>query len=168
MKKLATALMTLLFAIPFVAAGDGQFIKFELTETSKSETPTEVKLSLPFSMLEALRPQFEKALSEIEFDGHEIDLKAIWQEVKNTGPNDYVEVRDEQGTVLVSTTATHIVIKIDHDEKMNISVPLALGDAFLGGQQINFDEVLDTLMALKGQDLLTISGDTVNARAWIE
>ncbi len=168
MKKKILAAFTLLLTASFALAAD-PFIKFELKDFSSGETPTEVKISLPFGMLEALKPTIDNALNEVELHDNEIDLRAIWQEVKNAGPNEYVSIKDGDKSVQVATTETHIVIKVDEDgEDINVTIPLALADALLGQEHPDFDKVIDTLLEFRGQDLLTITGSKIEARAWIE
>jgi len=166
MKKLIFATLTMLLTAQFSLA-QSSFLKFELVDNTSGDTPTEVKVSIPLGMLEAMRPTFDDAMGHVEFEQHGVNLREIWQEVQAAGPNEYVNITEGDQTVRVSTTDTHIVVQVEGDENINLTIPLALGDAILGGENVDFDQVMEALNGMNGQDLLTITGD-ITARAWIE
>ncbi len=169
-KSIFNTIFTIAIFTAQFALASQPMLRLEVKEHANSESPTEIQLRIPFGLLEAMKPTIEDALKDMDFAGHgDVDLKSLWQQVKNAGPNDYVNVSSNEGTVAVSTTETNIVIKVDQDEeKVNITLPLALGDAFFSGDQIDFDQVLQALADLQGQELLNVSSDDVEIKAWVE
>lgn len=169
-KTMVSALMTL-FAATFVfASNPPKFFRLEIVEYTNEE-PTEVKLRIPFSMVEALRPALQKALQDIEFGDQNLDLRAIWEELKATGPHDYLEVKGKDGNFKISTTETHLVIQADETKegKVEIRFPLSLGELLLGAREdLDVDSILEELANFTQEDLMTIEGDRMELRAWIE
>ena len=162
-------MITTLMAAQVFAASP--MIKFELVDNT-GDTPTEVKLSFPIGIVEAMRPAFEDAVNEIDVDGHDIDFRAIWEEVRNAGPNEYVDVTTEEANVRVATTDTQLVIDVeglDGEEVQNVkvTVPLSLGDFLFGGEVVDFDGIIDELASMQGQTLVTIEGD-ITGRLYID
>ena len=172
MKKLIASVATLLFLSAFTMAGEGKMIRVEVLEQS-GETPNEIKLNLPLSMLASLAPQVQQAieqgLDEGELNGQQIDFRSIWREVRATGPNNYVEVNGEDGNITVSTTDTHLEINVTEDGKnLQARVPLELGDAIFDAESFgNFEDLYELLANFEG-DLLTVVGDEVNVRVWVD
>ncbi|MDJ0840543.1 MAG: hypothetical protein QNK37_28800 [Acidobacteriota bacterium] len=169
MKKLiATALTALLF-MPATLAGENKFLRFELTDYSTA-TPTEVKVRIPLSLLAAFSEKFDEAISEVEFDDRDIDFKEIWKEVRAAGPNEYVEVNTEETKLKISTTETHVNVKAtgENGETVTASVPLELGDLLFGYGDRTADDLIEALGNFTDQDLLTVEGEKMEARAWIE
>ena len=174
MKKfIITVITAVLFTVPFATAGTNtsQLLHFELSETSNNEQPTEVKLRIPMSLLKALQPNIQEALDNAEFQNDQVDLQALWQEVKKAGPNQFIDINNAQeGHVNVSTTETHLLVKVTNSPQgdMSIEIPLELGDLFLAKEgPRQFDEMLQTLETFEG-DLLRITGTNINARAWVD
>ena len=170
MKKLfVTAIATLMFLPTLTAAEAGKFLRFELVETSK-ETPTEVKIRIPLTLLGAFTDKIDEAIAEVELEDQDIDFKAVWEEVRNAGPNEFVEVTSDDTHLKVSTTETHVVVDAtgDNGETVSASIPLALGDLIFSYGEMSSADLLNELAQMTGQELLSVKGDTVNATAWIE
>ena len=166
-KKMFALVMLMTMTLQVLVAAE-PMLKLTIKD-SKSDPPADVKMNLPIGMLEAMRPTIQEALDNIDIDGQEIDLKALWKEMKKAGPNDFVDVKGKDGNVKVSTTKTHIVIKADSDgQNMNILLPFELADAFLGGQKIDADGLIETVKKFKGKELLSVIGDTVEIKLWVE
>ncbi len=170
-RALLTALIAGLAAQLAFASGPAKVFRMELVETKSGEEPTEVKLRVPLSLVRAMAPKLQEALNDADFEAKGINFREVWQEVRDAGPNHYVEVKHEDGTFNVSTTETHLLIEADEENegKVNIKVPLALGDLLFNLEQpIDVEEALDALSNMEGQDLIVITGDHINMRAWIE
>ena len=60
-----------------------------------------------------------------------------------------------------------MLVSIDGEQNMNISIPLALGDLFLSSDNINVDEILEGLKEFQGE-LISIDGDHLELKAWID
>ena len=75
MRKVMMTLLTLTIFTAATFASSPAMIRFEMNEKTEG---TEVKMNLPFSMLEAVKPQIKEALANAEVQGSNIDLKAPW------------------------------------------------------------------------------------------
>ncbi len=129
----------------------------------------DIRVQVPIAMLESFRPAITDALSQAQMDGKEIDFRALWQEIKAAGPNEYVSINNEDGNIKVSTTETHLVIKGDQGgDVFDVKLPLALGDALLAGEQVDFEALMAALDGLQGQDLVNVDTADAQIRVWIE
>ncbi len=164
MKKFIFAMLTMLLAQ--AAFAQNYFLKCELIENDDN-APTEIKLSIPLGLLEAMKPSFDEAIGHAKLETHGVNLREIWEQIRNAGPNEYVNINSDDQNVRVSTTETHIVVDVEGDENIHLTVPLAVVEAIFGGDNIDFDQMIDALVGMAGQDLLNITGD-VTARAWVE
>ena len=170
MKKLLyTAVIALIFVPATLAATPGKFLRFEMTETESGASPTEVNVRIPLSLLNVFSDQIDEAISEVELENEGLDLRIIWEEIRAAGPNEYVEINQEGTHLKISTTETHVQIEATEDDReITASFPLALGDLIF---QYGDQETTDLIAALSeftDQDLFTIDGDGIQARAWIE
>ena len=166
MKKTLITLITLI-AASFAMANE-PMLHVEFTENSSGGEPTQIKVNLPLNMLSAMGDQFQSTLDEIDLDGQEINLREIWNEVKNAGPNEYVNIQSDEGTVSVSTNGTEITINVEEDDQqIQVVIPYAVAEALLGGDEPNLEELIEALSQIEG-DLLTITGTDVNGRIWID
>ena len=168
MKRTALIILALALSAPAVLASS-PIIRIEVKEYSNSE-PTDVKLSIPASMLEAFRPAFEEAIADIDIDGQELDLRGIWQEVRAAGPNEYVTINDGRESLSVSTTETDLVIQVFEDGEVdaNIRIPLEIGDLLLGGDTVDMDGLMDLLDSMRGLDLIRVDSNDADIRIWVE
>ena len=129
----------------------------------------DIKVQVPIAMLEAFRPAITDALSQASLENHEIDFRALWQEMKAAGPNEYVNINNGDGQITVSTTQTHLVVNGDQDDQQfHVQVPLSLGDALFSGEQVDFDALLATLSQLEGQDLINVNSSEAKIRVWVQ
>ena len=174
MKYFSKAILILVVGFAFSAfaqkSSSGKNINVDF-KNSEVEGMT-VKMTLPLSFVESLKPKIEEILHEIKVGHHEIDFVGIWKAVKDSGPTEFVEINNEDAHVKVSTTGTHLVVRIDeHTEghKIDVTLPLALGDAiFENLENINYEGIIDALLDMEGQDLVNIQSETINGRIWID
>ena len=140
-------------------------------EDQRSEG-VKLNMSLPITLLASLEPQIEEALRNVHFEDHDIDLVELWESVKEAGPTEFVSIKSEEADVSVSTTETHVLIKVNEKKEghdINVKLPLALGDALLANNgNFDYQSALSALLAMEGQDLIVISGKDVRGRVWIE
>lgn len=168
-KTLTTAIVALLFSTCIAMAG-GPMIHLEMTETKSGAEPTEVSLNLPLEMLRTLEGNVNDALADVKLDSQEVDLREIWAQIKAAGPTDFVEIKDGNAYVKVSTDNTNVIILVQDSEEMGdmtITIPQKLGDALLGSDAVDFQSILDAVEDLAGQDLVRIEGDFLNLRIWV-
>lgn len=149
-------------------AGKSIHVDFQSTEGDGMT----LKLTLPMSFIETLRPKIEEALTSIRFQEHEIDFVEIWNAVKDSGPTEFVEINSQDGGIKVSTTQTHLVVRIDEKKEghqIDVTLPLALGDALFSNlDSIDYDGIIEALLSMEGEDLVKITSEEINGRVWIE
>lgn len=172
MKKLFIATIALAFYTATALAAGPTLIRLEVWAQEPGESPTTVKMNLPIRMLEAMRPTINEALADIHFEKEEFDLIAIWREVRDYGPHEYLQVKDGNHNINVATTETHLLITGVSDEQgdIEVTIPLTLMDMLVDTQsgELDFDAFLADLAFYQDQDLLTITGDNLSVRAWVE
>ena len=165
MKKAMMTILTLAIFTATTFAASPAMIRLEMNE---KEQGTEVKVNLPFSLLEVVKPQIEEALGNAELNG-EVDIKAIWAELKAAGSHEFVNVKSADATVVVSTNETHVLVQVEGEGKnMNLSAPIALGDLLFSSDTVDVTALMEGLKEFQGQDLLTITGDQVDLKIWID
>lgn len=166
------ALATIAAFAPAIAQEKrGLFFHLEAIEYNETETPNEVKLNIPMSLIRAFQPNVDQALADVDFGEYHQQFRLAWQEIKGTGPFTVVELIHEDTTLRVSTTKTHIVINATGPDYGNAvaRIPLSIGDALFNmGQSISFDQLLSEIEALAGQELITVESDKVDLRIWVD
>lgn len=179
-----TALMTACFFVGFAAlAADNAQPTLRVEVNDVNNPDYNVKMSMPLSIIRSLGPAFNDAVSDVQmhedFQGRDIDFRAIWAEVRAAGPHHYVEIHQEDATVNVHTDETHLYITasgVDSggDGELNltnaeIKVPLMLGDVLFGDSEtIDFQALIDALETMQGEDLVTVTSDDKNIRVWVQ
>ncbi len=171
MKKSLIGFVTLLFVMTHAVAGE-YMLRIEMNVQEGEGDPTTISMSLPAGLLHSFAPQVQEVLNDVDLEEQELNLRQIWQEIRDAGPNNFVEVKGQDGNVLVSTDATHLKVDVDtRDEgEIKLRIPLELGDLFFNNdlQNLNVDEIISRLGDLVGEDLVTITGDKINGRVWVE
>ncbi|MDJ0838790.1 MAG: hypothetical protein QNK37_19890 [Acidobacteriota bacterium] len=169
-KQFAILLVIATTAFTAVAQDDpagNYMVNMEFSQASGEE----MSLSLPLSMLKTFEPQIQEMLRDIEINDKDVNFRELWEAVKEAGPNDYVEVNSEDADIKVSTTTHHLVVKVHEkreNKKIDVTLPLALIEAFLGEGGFDYTAVVEALIDIEG-DLLTIQSDDdeINGRIWI-
>ena len=171
-KLMKAASVMMILALSLVAvAKDGKMLNIQFED--KSGDGMTMEMSLPLALLESVQPNIEQALQAAREEGHlEMDFAAIWKAVKDAGPTEFVEFNSKDADVKVSTTETHLIVDVREKKDGNdilITIPLALGDAlFTDIDNINYDGIVEALLAMEGQDLVKIDGTNMKGRVWIE
>ncbi len=170
MKKTTLILTTLIFSSLMAMASEPKMLHVDMRVLEEGNEPVSIQLNFPISLVQTMAPNITEALENVESEGQDVDLRAIWRDVRAAGPNEFVNVNKSNLNIKVSTTATEVRIEIDSEEEglIKVTMPLALGDLILGGQgTVTVEQVMASLENWQG-DLVTISGDKVNGRVWID
>ena len=141
-------------------------------------TEETVKVNVPLSLVESILPMIEtnefkggkiQVMEEIEAEG--VDIRGIWQELRNAKDGDYVTVQGQDENVRVSKEDGYIKINVDEgDEQVRVRIPLAVLDALFSSS----DDELDLLAAIRalgefaGEDLVVVESDDESVRIWID
>jgi len=137
--------------------------------TNAQDASSNFQMSLPLSMIELLKPQIEEILASASTDS--ASLQETWKIVRNVGPSEVVEIRNENADLKVTSSETELLVQVvdkKDGSKSLVTVPIILGDAFLSTPEPDWHAVARVVLSMNGADLVRISGDKVNGRAWIE
>lgn len=170
-KTIAVASLTLLFALMGWAQDKKTQKMIHIDFKDSRPDGVALVLAVPITVLDSFRPQIRTAFDTFQDENQEIDFYEIWQAVKESGPNDFLEVKGKDGHIKVSTTETHLVATVDSPDEglIEATVPLVLGDALFGEQAIlDLEGLVAALESLEGQDLVRIRSEHINARVWIQ
>lgn len=145
-----------------------QFINVDFTAQEAEGAPAKIKLRIPMSLVNAMAPQLEEAFNQAQVQG-DVDLRQMWSEIEASGPMRFAEIQSDDAAVTVDTTEDHLKVAIDSEQegRFNITVPLALGNALFGDESGDFHQLVAALQELEG-DLVTIEGDKINGRIWVD
>ena len=170
MKKIMfTAILALHFLPALFAQNQAKMITVNFED--KRDDGVKVNLSLPLSFLESLKPQIQQMLAQVEQGDVPVDFVGLWQAIKETGPNDYLEVNNEDGHIKVSTTESHLICHVDSQKEgeIRVTIPLAVGEALIGSSdKFDYDHLVAALESMNGKDLVTIEGEFVSGFVRIE
>jgi len=155
--------------------------------TESGDDGARVNVNLPVSLVQVFadiaEEQMQNELSgrgghlDVHLDRHDIriaDVRRAWQELRNAGDADFVEVEDGDDYVKISRAGDKVTIQFDErggDERGRIDVPVSVVDALLegDGEELNVRAALDQMIAMAdgGEIVFVENGDTT-VRIWIE
>jgi len=136
-----------------------------------------VSVNLPVSLFERalpLIPEMDEA--KLHFDHHSRmeleDLRAIWQELRESPDMTLVKVEDHGENVRVWKEAGYFHVHADeeHGDKVNVRLPIVVVDALLAAEKLDFRAAIDALIGAGGGELVTINDDRDGdrVRVWID
>jgi hypothetical protein len=143
-----------------------------------------VNVNLPLSVVQvAIDAAPDKIISNgrirIDHYGHHdlsiADLRRMWQELRDSGEAQFVEVEDENEKVSVYREGDLIRIEVqDFDdepeqETVNVKIPISVVDALFSGdgEELNIRDALDLLKDQRG-DIVRVEGGDADVRIWID
>lgn len=150
------------------ANGSGHTINVDIETYDNDEG--RIRLTLPLSLLSLAKGQLQNALDELAAQEN-LDFPKLWAAIKEAGPNEFVELNNEEAEIKVSTTKEKIkVLVVDKKEgsEINVELPMVLGDALFTSREIDYTLMMDALLSLKGRDLVLIDASHMQGRVWIE
>jgi hypothetical protein len=169
MRKIA---MTISLALVLSVTAMAQDRNINVHFVDHREGGTEVSMSLPVSMISSFETQIRDAFNAIKDEKTGVDFFELWAAVREAGPNEYLEVNQEDTKIKVSTTDTHLICNVegvDDIGQLKVKVPLVLGDALLGNRDaFDYDYAIEVLNGMVGQDLVFIESEEIDGRVWID
>ncbi|HVN77503.1 MAG TPA: hypothetical protein VMW38_00760 [Terriglobia bacterium] len=155
----------------------GPWMHLEVTE--KGGDPGTIKVNLPVSMVDtALNMVKDKNLKEghLKLDHTEIsvvEMRQLWNELKNAGNAEFVSVEKKDETVRISREGSFVLIKVNNTkntEKVDIRMPISVVDALLSGQEneLNLKAALSSMKVGNAGDILTVNEPDTHVRLWID
>jgi hypothetical protein len=167
-KKYFASILIFAMAGSLMAGTPSRFFNVDMTTEQEGE-PTQVKLRIPIAMASALAPQIQEALDSIEANETN-NLRELWNQIRKVGPNRYAEIHSKDADVTVDTDREHLLVAIDSEEqgRLDIKVRLELGDLLFSASATQAETLIKAASNMTGRDLVSIKGDKLNGRIWID
>ena len=178
MLKTKTALILILLFPALSMAGDPIFLK--LTVQEKGYTEPNVKVNIPLSLIEVVADaineeelvDMEEILAEINHEG--VDLRKLWEGVKQLGPTDFVEIKDHGEHVKVWKDHDSFRITVTDDgssePKVLVTFPLMIVDTILGDgtRPITLDNIVKALKQAGPMQFVEVHDNGEHVKIWLE
>jgi len=155
----------------------GPWIHVEVTEKDGAE----VRVNLPMSAVEvALEVAQDEAFDEgyIRIDESDItvdELRSIWNELRESGDGEYVQVRDNDEEVHIFRKGDYIVVDVtddpsDEGQNVHLEVPTSVVDALFSGEgdELNIKAAVAELQKTAKGEVINIKDGGDHVRIWID
>ncbi len=99
------------------------------------------------------------------------DIRELWSEVRDSPDMTFVTVEDDGEKVKVWKEKNFVYVEVRNDagdEKVDVRVPLAVVDALLAGDEIDFTAAIQALAKDGGGDLVSVQDRDDRVRVWID
>jgi len=153
--------------------------------TEDGESGAKVSVNLPISLIQVFADVAEKEIAkelsgqgshlDIHMDRHDVgiaDIRRAWNELRDAGDADFVEVQEDDEYVKISRSGDRILIEFDEDgdQKGRVEVPVAVVDALLSGdgEQLNIRAAIDELVDGASGEIVFVEDGETTVRIWIE
>lgn len=146
-----------------------------------------VNVNLPVSLVQVFadlaQEEIEREISgrsshvRIHMDEHALqiaDIRRAWNELRDAGDADFVEIEDGDEYVKISRADDRVVIELDDrdddDGRGRVEVPVSVIDALLDGdgETLNVRAALDEMIAVSSGEIAFIEEGGTTVRIWIE
>ncbi|MFN7975333.1 MAG: hypothetical protein U0166_23765 [Acidobacteriota bacterium] len=151
----------------------------KLTVQEKGYTEPNVKVNIPLSLLDVIADavntedlKVDLALDEIKKEG--VDIKKLWDGVKNLGPTDFIEIDDKDEHVKVWKDAKDFKITVTKkgspEPEVLVTFPTAIVDSVVGDgtQPITFKRIVLELKKAGPMQFVEVHDDDEHVKIWIE
>jgi hypothetical protein len=146
-----------------------------------------VRVNIPMSFAEKILPticekKFHNGKVRIEGDMDDVDLRSIFEAIKNTPDNEFVTVQGRDQDVHVAKSGGNLLIKV-HDkhvykngkkveagQNVDVKVPLVVVQALLSGNKDELDIMagIRALSALGNVELVNVNDGEQTVRVWTD
>jgi hypothetical protein len=176
LKKMIAGLVVILSTTLIAASDDLWLHVFVQEDGASGET---VRVNVPVAFVERVLPLIENEHirggkvvipDEAELEG--VDLRGIWEAVRETADGEFVTVEGPDENVRVAKQDGMILVDVDDDgEKVRVRVPLEVVGAAFSGEPDQIDIV--AAIRLLGEsypdhDLVTVEDGSTTVRVWID
>jgi len=142
-----------------------------------------VRINVPMSMAEKILPavcadKFQKGKVKIEGKINDVDLRTIFEAVRNSPDNEFVTVESRDESVRIAKSAGNLLVKVREKEvgrhannqKVDIKVPLSVVQALLsgGGDELDLAAGIRALSAQGDVELVTVNDHSETVRIWTD
>jgi hypothetical protein len=167
----------LLACASLATAGDLWIHVYVQEDGDRGET---VRVNVPFSLVQKVLPLIRnehlrdgKVLLPDEIDLEGIDLREIWQAVRETADGEFVRVEGSDENVLVAKRDGMLIVNVDDgDDKVRVRLPLEVIDAMFSGDSLDEIDVLAALRVLgesfPSEEIVTVDDGSTKVRVWID
>jgi hypothetical protein len=180
--------MTTLFAFALTAARVSASDLWLHVKVHDAKEDSHVTVNLPLSMIEktsALIPAEARSAGKLRMHDKDMDvvqLRQIWNEVKNRPDATYVTVDEKDSKVRVAKIGDYLsIISKEHSakdhsgrqggkENVEVKIPLEVVSALLSGQgdEMNVGAAIQALARRGAGELVTVDGDSETVRIWVD
>ncbi|HVB88543.1 MAG TPA: hypothetical protein VNK23_17925 [Candidatus Dormibacteraeota bacterium] len=165
-------------AAPAVAAPADKYLHVKVDDRANSGT---VNVNVPLPLAEAILPAINNPelhdgkVSLHDAQMHGVDVRAILEALRNAPDNEFVTVRNKESDVRVAKSNGNIVVHVtdknDPRQRVNVTVPIAVANAFFANAKNNQLDVEAALRALSDAGdvlLVTVQGPGQKVRVWVD
>jgi len=182
--RLLAAVFTMGFLIAANAAAapagsPDRYLHVRVQDSTEGES---VNVNIPLAMAEKIVPAIH---NDKLHDGRitvdqdkmkEVDIQAVLQAIHSAPDNEFVTIQQKDQNIRVLKSNGNIIVKIrdasgKDDEKVDVTVPLAVADALFSSIHDNQLDIAAALRALNqaGQTLIvTVESATQHVRVWVD
>lgn len=99
------------------------------------------------------------------------DVRELWSEVRDSPDMTFLTVENDGEKVRVWKEKNFVYVEVRDDageEKVDVRVPLAVVDALLAGDEIDFTAAIQALAEHGGGDLVSVQDRDDRVRVWID
>jgi hypothetical protein len=172
---LAIGALALAVIVPALAAD--RWIHVRVDETG--EKGERVRVNIPLSVVEKMLPEIQDEhlrggklqLGDKELD--KVDLKAMWNALRETGDAEFVTIEGEDENVRVAREGDEFIVRVrkanSEQSTVDARLPLDVVDALMSGEgdELDLAAALRALSRHEG-DLVTVNDEDSHVRIWID
>jgi len=177
LKKILIAGVLLIVAAGPTAASDDLWLHVFVQEDG--EDGETVRVNVPIAFVEQVLPLIENEHirggkivipDHTELEG--VDLRGIWEAVRETADGEFVTVEGRDENVRVAKQDGMLLVHVDDDgEKVRVRLPLDVVDAAFSGEANQVD-IVAALRVLgetyPSHDVVTVEEGSTTVRVWID
>jgi len=177
LKKMLMAMAAAALIVPAAAAQaqESNWIHVRVDEADGAK----VRVNLPATMVDiALEMADEEALEDGHLDlGSDTDvtvqeLRRLWQEMRDAGDAEFVNVQDGDEHVRVFRKGDRVYVQVDEGEtqKVRVEMPAEVADALLDseGDRLNLRAAVQKLAESGSQELVRVQEPDTSVRIWVD
>ena len=177
-KHIFLAVVVLMLGTVAAASASGLWLHVRVDEADGAK----VKVNVPISMVEkaiAMVPQEHLRDGGIHLDHFSddfsiVELRELWQEIKDSPDMTFVTVEEDDESVRVwketGYLKVHVIDGGNSNEQVDVQIPLVVVDALLSGDsdELDIEAAIRALVAEGEGELVTVSGDDETVRVWVD
>jgi len=169
--------LTLALVVPTgaIAADSNLWVHVKVLE---DDGETKVTVNLPIRLLTKALPLIDVGRhvhdQSIQINDHRLsysELRDIWSELRGGPDMEFVTVEEDDESVKIWKKEGFLYVEAreHHGESVDVRMPLAVVDAFLGtGDEFDFEAAIGALAEHGEGELVRVDGEDESVRVWID